>query len=1132
MNKKFSTLVACLLLATSVGTVSAQTFQGTLPAFDNGGANVKEIVGTQYYQLSGYTDISASGAATGGLLAMTGTPGDYKLEYVAASTTNLNNTLWTITSRDNGFGTLLFTFTNKATGEVLAINTADATKENDSNNATLAAEAIKVGGTLSEWRWYNFNKEADKKFDGTALIEASFANGDSTVALGFSGTDVVAVKAKNNENYQASFAAANQLKVTPYTANSVKLSAYDLNTRLQSLTEVKNFNLKFTPDAQNNQWENWLSKQALIAEGIDGTNFEVVTDPTNDKTETWVRLHDAATDSKKYVYLDTAYVADKNIQYADLKLRFAFAEPKALTDPSATAEKAMKMRGAFAFTLFPSNDSLAVAVANVEKKADGSTDFWRTYTYTQTTAATSANFVKLAYLTDGTGGTKVHSEVTVGAPETGNTLRTKITLTEEAKTARVKTTLQSGLYFIRLNTADVKRSALNGAYWKANITGNQLRYANEESSQALGSIQNFGHMPEAQWVVEQSAYGVNGQQTVTIINREFPDQKIANVQLYKAGDGSVQAVYATGNIITAADTLTFKEVKDVKPEVKAAYTDTYFGYLTIDSTVLAERIFNLDYLSGIKMGNYVNVLDSKSDSIIYVDVKGEKVTLVLETVPAKAEGFYGYQGTLTTGTNKLFQPTRRTAYNIKVKDGNKLIANSKYVVSVDGDKNATGKPVYAISDVKKEDAAMFFLKENNTVVTEDGKDICYYALIDASATALTSGNWNTADSLYTFTAATNRAGIKDGSLVMSSEKNSEERIAAFALTEDNSPLYRRLGVSDPEDGLADMTTDTAKIYRINATSREYLYEDAYSAYSKEKGINFLGVEGKGDSKAASLFIDTAYVRNETNMPQYMFAVGVTVVPEGLMCPENPEHNTPEYIANHGDCGHKVQTKGYVYGRYLINAQDSVASAPNGKDYIWNEKYTRLAFVPAKHIEDTLVIYRNGKPSLASEDSIFLGNNAHNKVTDERPNGIKNPVFALRLINDEPQCDFLIESAGNHKIPTDNTGKWIAIKNGVPVVASYNTYKDAILDAEHFNIEKTAETPTANEGISTSEVSVVAGNGKIIIKGAQGKTVAISNVLGQTIANTVLSSDNAEIAAPAGVVVVAVEGEAAVKAIVK
>ncbi len=55
---------------------------------------------------------------------------------------------------------------------------------------------------------------------------------------------------------------------------------------------------------------------------------------------------------------------------------------------------------------------------------------------------------------------------------------------------------------------------------------------------------------------------------------------------------------------------------------------------------------------------------------------------------------------------------------------------------------------------------------------------------------------------------------------------------------------------------------------------------------------------------------------------------------------------------------------------------------------------------------------------------------------------------------------------------------------------------------------------------------------VTINGAAGKKVTISNVLGQTVANTVLSSDKAEIAVPAGVVVVAVEGEAAVKAIVK
>jgi len=112
------------------------------------------------------------------------------------------------------------------------------------------------------------------------------------------------------------------------------------------------------------------------------------------------------------------------------------------------------------------------------------------------------------------------------------------------------------------------------------------------------------------------------------------------------------------------------------------------------------------------------------------------------------------------------------------------------------------------------------------------------------------------------------------------------------------------------------------------------------------------------------------------------------------------------------------------------------------------------------------------------------------------------------------------------------GGWVKIQNGVPVI-SYAAFSDAANEAEIFNVEKTSETPTANEpGLSTKTVSVVAGNGTVTINGAANKTVVITNVLGQTIANTVLSSDNAEIAAPAGVVVVAVEGEAAVKAIVK
>ena len=145
---------------------------------------------------------------------------------------------------------------------------------------------------------------------------------------------------------------------------------------------------------------------------------------------------------------------------------------------------------------------------------------------------------------------------------------------------------------------------------------------------------------------------------------------------------------------------------------------------------------------------------------------------------------------------------------------------------------------------------------------------------------------------------------------------------------------------------------------------------------------------------------------------------------------------------------------------------------------------------------------------------------------------KNVVFSFRLL-EEGSDNFLIESA-----ETDNNmiapmqGGWVKIQNGVPVI-SYAAFADAANEAEIFNVEKTAENPTANEPVISAEtVSVTAVSGAVVVKNAVGKKVAISNLLGQTIANTVISSSEATIAVPAGVVFVAVEGEAAVKAIVK
>ena len=116
--------------------------------------------------------------------------------------------------------------------------------------------------------------------------------------------------------------------------------------------------------------------------------------------------------------------------------------------------------------------------------------------------------------------------------------------------------------------------------------------------------------------------------------------------------------------------------------------------------------------------------------------------------------------------------------------------------------------------------------------------------------------------------------------------------------------------------------------------------------------------------------------------------------------------------------------------------------------------------------------------------------------------------------------------------------WLKMQNGCLVLSDGNSKFNEVVtgsdDALIFNVEHVCgdEIAVDNENIAVEGVSVVAGNGQVTIMGAAGKNVTITNILGKVIASQVIASDNATIAVPAGIVAVAVEGEAAVKAIVK
>ena len=139
-------------------------------------------------------------------------------------------------------------------------------------------------------------------------------------------------------------------------------------------------------------------------------------------------------------------------------------------------------------------------------------------------------------------------------------------------------------------------------------------------------------------------------------------------------------------------------------------------------------------------------------------------------------------------------------------------------------------------------------------------------------------------------------------------------------------------------------------------------------------------------------------------------------------------------------------------------------------------------------------------------------------------------------------DFLMESFDNEDGKDGKAkiggfeGAWVGLDGNIPVLRKNYTNNgdhnnlegepihEGLNQATIFGMSETENAATANEEISTSSVVVAGVDGAVVVKGAEGKNVIVSTILGKVVANEVVSSDNATIAAPAGIVVVSVDGE--------
>ena len=206
--------------------------------------------------------------------------------------------------------------------------------------------------------------------------------------------------------------------------------------------------------------------------------------------------------------------------------------------------------------------------------------------------------------------------------------------------------------------------------------------------------------------------------------------------------------------------------------------------------------------------------------------------------------------------------------------------------------------------------------------------------------------------------------------------------------------------------------------------------------------------------------------------------------------------------------------------YMFNPTDSVdyyvGAGKYDKDYQWREETTKVIFKAGQlnATADTLTTNIKGKATKVAMK-------ADNKGTE---GGLNRFKFQIVETEDGDGLYYIRQIGATTGGHGDLAGNYLASNN-----EQLTWSKRA--QAMKFALSETS-APTANESVSASEVKVIAVDGAINIKNAAGKNVVVSTILGQIVANEVLTSDNATISVPAGIAIVSVDGEEAVKVSVR
>ena len=1196
MNKKFTMLLASAMLATAFSA----------------GAAVDAKKGDAILLKSGTDNLSALTGTNFGKLGLTSTPADlndWELK-------GLNGATWTVSAKKNTLGRDIYSFENKATGLTLAV---DPTIAIDADKAGVGAKALTLGGTASEW-----------VAEGDKLV--SYFTGDSVVYIAKNGGDLYLEKTTKAKLGSSKAIDLSSAKNFP---ESMILDAADLNTLLQSVPTATFFGLNMNPSVSTGK-ANRLTDTPLKATDVSGAGNWVTLQAKDKKVKVDGEDQDAyvvvdtayydGTETSKFLQLNyDAFKAD-NREEGSYYFKFTYnaAKDELYIQVQKVAYKLTKNAGEtdadFAKYIKENNNNSYWSIQDEENP--------------RTLATKTDKFIYMARLA----GTNV---LTINMDETDLTGTSAPVAMANVQKTVVKlgtnfsgltlTTIPDGVYLVQYKaSAGNPKIKQNGLYALANLAGN-LGWAN------LARNQEFKHMPAAQWVVDKN--GTSSTAMVTIDNREFSDVSNTSVlpsqmtQFY-AVEGSDDVFYFNGSV---ADTLSFIKVdealvKDTKLGYKyvtaeEASVQTYlFNYLHglalnkylytpagKDSIVRVDENgekanFRLTLIAkddkyGYKDGLVRNAYYVSDGKGRYISFDGVANKYMMKSVPTP---FFLKENNCIDGTHYYTLVEANLRSEVLVKEGNNDIALSWYPASENGKKVADAKTFAALNtkevtrSYEQPDgstvtvkyyadangniaSAPYYDKDGNRLIVDGNEIGDVYAYKAKDGVVSLQKAFNSISRSNSWDYASVKVSVDDNTLdltegTLNDKFYSEIRTSAFAVSKDDSPLYRRfnnaaLGESETADSL----------FFVEKIRKEYLM-DEWNKNLTDKNVDYAGIwnKEKADGKLGFI-VDTAWVNrgNGDIKPQYLISVARNDQAGTPGIPCTYEHNHFDNAGNPVDaahCSHATQGhSGFDYGKYLVSFGDSALIKGHELKVPYMDidgGYTRVGFVKAIHAGDSLFVLTQGFENMdpATLDTATIINaykksKSENFIVNLQGDNHKNVTWSFRYVNPDKagavteegaDNEFLFESNIYNEAGVASTGKatkgfdktvagsiapsyaaWLKMQNGCLVLtrgdsefSAAKTGSDGALIFNAYQKTDAEDMVTSIEGANAEGVSIITGNGTVTVQGAAGKSVVITNILGKVVAETVLTSDNATIAVPAGIVAVAVDGEEAVKAIVK